>query len=481
MPSLSQKSASEFHNRVKDYVARGTRGQNATMASGVYGGTGMGFRSQNDARYYRAFRDVAYTAIRPIATRFATQGLKIATIPVNRYNRSLDSTRSAMTKELRDTGHLGSKFESRQKTAWRNMPHYVKSLLPENAVVLDAHEFLDTMARPNEVVDGYTTMELVAISLMTAGRSLLLWDSANQSQGGSGEMTDSVYYIPMDWATPNHSGQPFQSWTIRNPRGGTVSSAVRGEFVYFNMPDPEDPFGAVSPMIASNRQINTSDKIADATLAGLNNLIAPSYAIIAGDVVSQTAGGGVRRPKFTKEQRAEITNGIKQYVQGVMRSGEPVVLDALISDIKDISPKSNDISFVQGSTLMERRIMQSYGVSNVIAGFAENANRASSNTAHEIFYDVVLNPLLVRSGMAFTHWIGPKYNRPAYRVMIYHEPARIDDADATFNRVSLFADQLSPVEKRKYARTGEVDWTDEDVPEPPTQETNIVRRGNPLN
>ena len=469
MASLTQKAFAAARARSKDFRRSSGSGQSH---SSPYSGTGYSFKSYDEARYYQAFREVCYTAIRPIATRFAGQSLRVAAIPRRRRGQDRDQSYGMMTKALRSGGYLGSTFSDRQKEFRFRMPKRIKAALPENAVVLDEHEFTDTINRPNDVMDGWSTMYCVAASLLTCGKALLTWDQDAPSIGGSGDMTSSVYYIPMHWATPKHEADPFTGWTIRPVTGGEASHVERGEFVYFQMPNPSDPLNGFSPMMATGRTINTSDKITDAHQASMENLIKPSYAVVAGEVVNSQGIKG--RARFKPEDRKKISNAIKSYIGGVMRAGEPIILDQLIADIKDISPKSDDIGFVQGEQMTSQRIMQAFGVSNVIAGYAENANRAGAGVAHDIFYDVVLNPLLLLSGGAFTHFIGPMFNTDAYRVVIYHEEARMEDADQKRSRSVIFKDVFSDVEKRKYVRTGEIDWTDEDVPEKKETETEGV-------
>lgn len=104
------------------------------------------------------------------------------------------------------------------------MPLTVKQMLPPNSVVLDAHEFLETMQRPNDIIDGYTTLELIATSLMTCGKSLLTIDDNPGTN-------PSMYYIPMHWATPVHSTMPYERFKITPTNAGSSYDAARGQFV----------------------------------------------------------------------------------------------------------------------------------------------------------------------------------------------------------------------------------------------------------
>ena len=100
-------------------------------------------------------------------------------------------------------------------------------------------------------------------------------------------------------------------------------------------------------------------------------------------------------------------------------------------------------------------------------GFSQNANRAGSVVAHDIFYSLVANPLLLQSGHALTHNLGPKYHTDQYRVVIYHEEAKIEDSQLKLDRVKTLWPYLTDIERREYLKSGRLDidvneWTDED-------------------
>lgn len=465
--SNTSKSISAARAKAADLAKRRAASARSTESHGPYGGTSsaavhVDSAGANDQRHYLAMRDTCFNAIRPIANRFAGQAIRIAMVPKRKQGKTLHASRMAAEKAARKAGYLGSKFEERQKDAWRKMPDRVKHALPPTAVVLDEHEFTEAIYRPNAFLTAYQTMYLSCASLLTCGRSLLLWDEKGKSLGHSGDPSASAYYCPMHWALPVPGKAALQAWTIRPPNVDEYEVG-HGEFIYMSCPDPANPFGSLSPMRAVRRPINTEDKIGDAQQAEMDNLIKPSYAVVIGQQMAQN--GQKQRARLGKKQRREVVNAIKGYIGGAMRAGEPILLDALIEDIKDISPKNDDIGFEKGGKLTEDKIMKSFGVSPLIAGWVQNANRAGSTTAHELFFDVVLNPILTMSGEAFTHALGPKYSTDEFRVVIYHEKAIAEDSDSMINRVKLFPEALRGEEKRRFMRTGELEYVDSDAPE----------------
>lgn len=464
MASLSSYNLSHEKRRSDGIRSRIRSGGGPSVYGSPTGFSGGGFGGLNDlsqaARQYAAFRDIPYAAIRPICVHFASQPVRVAIIP-RRAVRGNESARINLRKSLRREGLIGDcNFELRQKQLHARMPLHVKSSLPPDAVVLDSHEIIDAIENGNDTLNGWQTKYLTAASLMLAGRALLTWNQGQPVIGG--DSVSEVHYIPMHWAEPRHDEGPYSGWTIRPIHGGEAVEVKRGGFIYMAMSDPGDPLSAVSPTQAQAKSINTSDKIHDAHYHGLNNLIRPSYAISLGKIPSPD--GQPSRPYVKSGQRRKITDLVKSYVGGVMNRGEPILLDALIDDIKAIGASPTDLDYVGGGDLVERRLMQGYGVSPIIAGFSQNANRAGSHEAHKIFYRLIINPLLSLSGNAHTHALGPLFDTDQYRIRVYYDAATADDEDARRSRVALFKDRLSDVEARKYMRTGEVDWDDEEVP-----------------
>lgn len=461
MPSLASQSFESARLKSEGYFQasrrkRAERTQGAYESAGAIGLFGQRSNFSNARQFYQAFRDTAYTAIRPIATRFAQQPIRVAISP----RRDLAGVNyESMTKSARREGFLGEGYDRRQKHFRAMMPRHVKQALPPDSVVLDEHVIIEAFRRPNVWHSDYSTLYSVAASVMTAGSALVTWDEENTSAGISGIETPSIYYIPMHWVEPLDN--ILNGWRITPPHSSESFDVGPGEFIYFQTPDPADPFDTVSPMRAVAKAINTADKIHDANYNGLQNLINPSYAIVAGKLESPV-GGKPTRPALKGEQRKKLTNLIKQYASGVLRNGEPIILDGVIEDVKPLGTVQRDVDYTGGNAMTERKIMQGFGVSPVVAGYAENANRAGSNVAHEVFYDVVLNPLLLQAGRSLTHTLGPKYSTEQYRVTVYMEEAQVNDPDSLTRRVALFRDRMSDTEARRYLRTGQIDFEDED-------------------
>ena len=481
----ARNETEQFRRRIKAPTRR-TNIRQAMIGNGGVGTTNMlSHLGTNEAalKLYKAFRDTQYTAIRPIATRFAAQPIRVAVTPrlrgsqqdrrsgrVGPMAKSLDrNARESFTKSLanhgllRDTpeGPTGASFWRKQKAFRRRMPGYVKQALPTTSVVLDDHEILATLRRPNDYLPSSTLMSLMASSLMTAGKALLVYDKADRTAGSNGRMTPSVYYIPMHWATPNHEGAPFTSFTIQPDNGGQPITVKRNEFVYCSLFDPADPLGAVTPLTAHAKAVNTGDALAQAHLSSLNNLVNPSYAIRAGSILNPDTGR--KQPVLLPpDEREKIMDLFKRLSSGVLKNGEPIVLDALIEEVFQLGSKPKELDFLDSCKINDERIMHGVGVSSIITGFAQNANRAGSTVAHGVFYDVVMNPLLGLVGSAFTLYLGPYYSNSEYEVTVYYDAAVADDLEARKARVAIFKDRLSDTEARRFMMTGHLEYAEDE-------------------
>ena len=459
MASFIEQTLAEINAR-KDATRRRVRQSRSVGGSapmGPYRGERVGMQSGRDQRLYKAFRDVPFTAIRPIAVRFASKPLKAAAIPAR--GRGGEFTKALRRRDC--IGECNDRWELEQKALRRAMPGHVKANLPPRAVVLDDHEALAALQRPNDIAGAWENAFSVVASIMLTGHAMLLWDDDSPTAGLDGRETPGVYYIPMHWATPDHSAGALQRWRI-SPPGSSWSGTVKaGEFVYFRMPNPADPFQPYSPTMASSRTINTAEKISEANYAALENMIAPKYAFSIGR--PQGPDGSQSRPVLRRKQRQRIGQRLKSYLQGVAKNGEIFLLDGLIDDVKELGAKPRELDFSEGEELASRRTMEAYGVSPIVAGYSESANRAGSVVATEIFDNNVINPLLALSGNAFTQALSPKYSTDEYTLIFYHEESRAEDPEAKQRRAKIFPGAMSLEEKRRYVRTGEVQWADSDT------------------
>lgn len=416
--------------RVKNVTPSG-----ALTASGSVTGGGT-FGHQDDVRkslrQYTAYRDTAYTAIRPIAVRIAQQPFRVGTTPVSPDDRQAE--------RIRTKGNV---------SLLARAPGLVTKAMRGDAEVLDSHPVLDLLNDPNEYMTGWANTYCSIVSLYCTGRFIWWFD---RDPGGK----ERVYYLPSSWATPKHEGRPFSSWSIKPP-GVTEDFSVDSRDIFAcYMPDPANPLDGLAPLQANAKAVNTEDKIQSAQYALMSNDIRPGMVLVAGRMPDPRGGAG-QRPILTPGQRKQLISAIQAVHRGVYHHGEPIIIDGMIEDVYPYTRTAADLDFPNGSKLSKDRIMQGIGTSPVIAGHSENVNRATSYAQHEIFYDNTVNPVISLISQALTVRVGPKFSSETEKISIWIELAEPNDPDLLLRRVSIGKQAMTKGEIRRYVETGKVD------------------------
>ena len=418
---------------------------------------------------YRAIDDTVYASIRPIAVRYAGQPVRVALVPRRRSGFSRVQNGRLLRKHLNEQGLIdrfpdnprGDRdFKALMEERSRACPLAVKRQLPADAVFLDEHPTISMFEAPNDFMTQFQIMSNVAASMMSAGSAFLLFDRKEESMDTAGQASATMYYVPKTWVEANHSEGPFTKIRVTNQLslGGQRNSATfgRGEFARLALWDPASPVGALSPALAMADAINSGKSITEAHSAALRNVFSPKYAVTIGRAIDGNAPGS-GRALLDAKYREELRERFREMATGMLRAGEPLLLDAFIEDVKRLGELPNELDFLNSQTAIDDKVGRGFGVSKILSGFVQNANRASSAVASELFLDLVVNPLLVLSGQALTQYIAPYYATNRYRLVIYHERAVVNDNAERRARVGLLREYLTPEEARRFMMTGELD------------------------
>lgn len=427
------------------------RGPNSSAGLGSF----MSVDNISATNMYAGIRDTAYASLRPICARYASQPIRVALVPRRRQGMRIQSGRLLKECRLKGWTVRGDKaFDRHQSMKMQSVPLAVKQYLPAGSILLDDHPIDSMFQAPNEFTTQSTLLSNVAASLMSAGMAYLLFDAQETTPDAAGDASSTVYYVPKTWVTPGHKNGPFSEISVSPPSTSKNQVFNRGEFARIALWNPADPLGSISPMLALASAINSGRSIEQAHSAALRNVFSPRYAITAGQAIEGSSGG---RPLFDAAKRRELSDEFRQMASGALRAGDPIFLDAFISKIERLGDTPNELDFLESSNLVDDKIGRGFGVSKILNGFVQNANRASSAVASELFLDLVVNPTLVLSGQSLTQYIAPYFATPRYRVVIYHERAVVNDAAERRARVLAMKEYLTPEEARRFMMTGELD------------------------
>jgi HK97 family phage portal protein len=386
------READAMHARCREALSMRTR---KAAAPAVIGGQGSlndysGQRMAGDARNgLEKFQGWVFCAVRAIASRIA--GLPIV---IERQARAIRGSKAAAD--------------------WQPV---------------EGHPLAQLLCDPCPVLSRWSLIFSLVANLELTGRGLVLID-------GDGPDTE-LWPIPTSWATPKHlNGQPFASWELR-PLNSAASERVPNEdMIYCCYPDPANPLGAVSPLGACGLAVVTDEHLQTSQAVAFDNGITPGLAIVLGDVADN--GNPNKRPLLETYQREQIINAVRTTYVSHLRSRTPIILDALIRDVKPITTAPAEMDFVDSGRVTKERILETFGVSEAILGNLVDANLASSEAAEGHFVRSTLAPKAELISHSLTEWLAPRFAQPGETLRVRLVlPDVIDRADRRANIETL--------------------------------------------
>ncbi len=301
-------------------------------------------------------------------------------------------------------------------------PGWLKQAVPDEVELVESHPLLAALARPNPYMVGWSLMFLSICHLEAIGETY--WWLTDDGDGLQ------IWPLHPSWVTPEHTDEElFVRYKVLVQGSGEGTTVPADQMVRLNLPDPQDPYlGALSPLQTQAKAIVADEAIQTAQYRAFENGVMPHHGIVVGrnPDLSGTGVGG-QRPVLTKEQRATLTAALKQAYRGVMNAGEPIILDGLIEDVKELSTKPAEMAFLESAKLTKERITQGFGVNPIVMGQVEGANRASATVADENFVANAVNPLVELLSQTLTVEVAPRVGEPG--ALIWIEPARTRDPD----------------------------------------------------
>jgi len=299
----------------------------------------------------------------------------------------------------------------RERAKQLRMQALIPKSLPRrsNVKLVPDHPFNLLMARPNPLMGKFALITCTFTCLELCGVAYW-WFRKVQSDDGTEGL--EVYPIPPNWVEPVHSGDKlFVSYKL-TPEGFAIPFDVPGEEIaMFYYPDPRNPAMPLSPMQALDRTVSVDENIEESQRRAHLNGHNPGLAVIVGKMPGQEGLQGPDvTPILTVEQRAQIVNTLNQEWRGAKNYNNPIVLDGFIKDVKKITSSIVEMDFLNSSKASKERLSQCWGVSPMILGDMQNANRAGSVVAKKHFYDIVINPRIAMFSEALTNKIAPMFD-----------------------------------------------------------------------
>lgn len=330
----------------------------------------------------------------------------------------------AKLKSKASKNSIQKRWEAGIKT---ELPSFLKGIDPSRLSILDNHELIDVINNPNDVMVRATLWSQTLQNLLITGRAFWMLTEVNGRK--------QILPMPTTWVTPDHTNGLFSSWNVKPPGSTKEPVPVPAEFMaHFYFPDPENPLRALSPLDQQSGGVLIDEAIQTAQQAGFKNGIHPTVAIIAGDV---TTGDGETRPvQLTPTQRNQMINWMRQQYGDVQRFGTPIILDALIRDIKPLSTKPLEMAFLESSNVAESLVYMGLGVNPIAAGKVEDVNRASSALADQHLVNNATNPIIEMMSQTINKWVVPFFDKSG-TIKAWIEPAEPHDPLLQLERAEI--------------------------------------------
>lgn len=353
---------------------------------GPFGDDGYAGDKHHDQ--YEHYRGRFYSAVQPIVKRLASQPLLVGRRGVTRKSRSAEAMMSK--------GYIPP----------NGVPGWLGS--PDEIEILAVHPLKAAFEDPNEKHTPYNFWEMAGASVMVTGRSFIV------AMPAKGRPFD-LFPIPSTWMSPTKNGD---GWNMKPPRSTEKPLKLSSEQVsYSYFSDPSNPAAAISPLTMMGRSVLSDEAISTAQYSEFKNEGMPKVALIAGDVMNETGftddpnrTSAARPVRLEPHQRRQIISWYQQQYAGANKRGLPIVLDAIIRDIKQISRTPAEMAYLESASLTKEQIFEGVSLSPILTGQLGGVTRASGALAEQFFMDYCFNPMLTMFSQSITKKLCPLFS-----------------------------------------------------------------------
>jgi phage portal protein, HK97 family len=309
-------------------------------------------------------------------------------------------------------------------------------LLYDDARELDAHPFLDLIARPDGQHSGAEFFEAVYGHLILAGNAFI---EAIPAGGGLAGLQllrpDRVRVVegPDGWAVAHD----YQAGAARR-RFAIDPVAGRG-LLHLRLFHPLDDHAGFAPLAAAQMALDLHNQATTWNKALLDNSARPSGAL-----VYQPKDGG----NLSDDQYRRLKEELEEGYQGARRAGRPMLLEGGL-DWKAMGLTPRDMDFIEAKNSAARDIALALGVPPMLLGIPGDLTYANYQEANRAFCRQTVLPLVAKVAAALTNWVRPVYG--AGLTLGYDAdrlPGLDAERDALWARLAA-ADFLTEEEKRE--------------------------------
>ena len=168
---------------------------------------------------------------------------------------------------------------------------------------------------------------------------------------------------------------------------------------FFN---PHDHWYGLSPLKASESAIEQHEAVCEHNLSILKNGGRPTGAFI----IKPDQYGS----QLTDEQRARLTQDIKNFYEGPRNAGKVLFLEGDF-DWKEMGSSLKDLDFLNGKNLSAREIAQAFGVPPMLVGVPGDATFSNYREARYHLWEDTILPLMDIVVSEFNRWIARDFEK----------------------------------------------------------------------
>lgn len=358
-----------------------------SYSGGSYGGYDESSAQAEDA--YAHYKGTFWSAARVAVHRFARQGFMAA-------RRTRRPTERSLANQIQN-GLL----------ATGSIPDWLTGL--DRLDLLDIHPLLTALGDPNPQHTPFNFGEMLAGSLLATGRAYIV--AVESARPGR---AFDLWPIPATWMHRDEKDR--KKWRIKPPGSAAEGIPVDdSQVAQCFFADPKNPACAISPLVMLARSVLVDEAIQGAQHSEFKNPM-PKVALIAGDTMNESSFtddpnrvSAARPVRLEPHQRRQIVTWFQQQFAGVQKFGLPMVLDAVIRDLKILSHKPQEMAFQDSASLTKEQIFGGIGVSELLTGKLEGVSRASGALAEQFFVDYCLNAIITLVSQAITKKLCPLF------------------------------------------------------------------------
>ena len=263
------------------------------------------------------------------------------------------------------------------------------------------HPFLDTLDNMNPQLVGLQGRQITQIYMDLIGQ--VYWLKERNSQG----MPINLWPINPEWV---HRNPKYDGVRIDMP-GGWSGTVPLEDLVFFNDPDPTNPYGIASGYAnALDDEIATDEMAAKHTKNFFYNSARPEL-LIYGDMQKSDAD------RLKEDWKNKLQGFKKAYTPYFMPSGDRL-------NVQDLSQSFQDMEIVELRKFERDNIIQIFGIPPEILGVIENSNRATIDAADTIMAKYVVVPRLELQRQIMQERLIPDYDENL--ILDYENPVPED-------------------------------------------------------